>query len=69
MGELSQCKDDFPQTQATDTDSNLTEKLFHDELKSKNTVINLLLDTLIKYYDEKRNIQIMTLGIFNQKNI
>ena len=27
-----------------------------DELKSKNTVINLLLETLIKYKDEIRNI-------------
>ena len=43
-----------------------TEKLFQqmekeisylqDELKSKNTVINLLLETLIKYKDEIRNI-------------
>ena len=29
----------------------------HDELKSKNTVINLLLETLVKYKDEKKNIQ------------
>ena len=28
----------------------------HDELNSKNTVINLLLETLIKYKDEKGNI-------------
>ena len=69
MAELSQFTDNFLQTQAADTDSNLTEKLFYDELKSKNTVISLLLDSLIKYYVEKRNIQIMTLGIFHQKNI
>lgn len=69
MAELSQFTDDFLQTQAADTDSNITEKLFYDELKSKNTVISLLLDSLIKYYVEKRNIQIMTLGIFHQKNI
>ena len=29
----------------------------HDELKSKNTVINLLLETLIKCKDEIRNIR------------
>ena len=28
----------------------------HDELKSKNTVIYVLLETLIKYKDEIRNI-------------
>ena len=64
--EVSQFKNDFIQKQATHTDGNTTEKLFqqmeieifflHDELKNKNTVINLLLETLIKYKDEIRNI-------------
>ena len=53
--EVSQFKNDFLQKQATNTDGNTTEKLFqqmekeisflHDELKNKNTVINLLLET------------------------
>ena len=62
IAEVSQFKNDFLQKQATNTDGNTTEKLFqqmekeisflHDELKSKNTVINLSLETLIKYKDE-----------------
>ena len=56
IAEVSQFKIYFLQKQATHTDGNTTEKLFqqmekeisflHDEL---NTVINLLLETLIKY--------------------
>ena len=52
---VSQFKNDFLQKQATNTDRNTIEKLFqqmvkeisflHDELKNKNTVINLLLET------------------------
>ena len=62
IAEVSQFKNDFLQKQAPRTDGNTTEKLFqqmekeiyflHDKLKSKNTVINLLLETLIKYKDE-----------------
>ena len=48
---VSQFKNDFIQKQATNTDSNTTQKLFqqmekeisflHDELKSNNTAINV----------------------------
>ena len=66
IAEVLSFKNDFLQKQATNTDGNTTEKLFqqmekyifflHDELKSKSTVINILLETLIRYKDEIRNI-------------
>lgn len=58
IDEVLQFKNDFLQKQAMHTGGSTTEKLFHqmeneisflhDELKSKNTVINILLETLIK---------------------
>ena len=67
MAEVSQFKNDFLPKQATHTDEKSTEKLFHqtekeisslhDELKSKNSVTNLLLETLIKYKYKKRIIK------------
>ena len=58
IDEVLQFKNDFLQKQAMHTGGSATEKLFHqmeneisflhDELKSKNTVINFLLETLIK---------------------
>ena len=54
VAEVSQFKNDFLQKQATNTDGNTTEKLLrqmekeiyflHDELNSKSTGINLLLE-------------------------
>ena len=58
IAEVLRFKNDFLQKQATNTDGNTTEKLFQhmekeisflqDELKSKNTVIDFLLEALIK---------------------
>ena len=66
IAEVLQLKNNSLQKQATPTDGNTTEQLFHqmekqisflhDKLKSKNILINLLLVTLIKYKGEKRNI-------------
>ena len=67
IDEVLQFKNDFLQKQAMHTGGSTTKKLFHqmeneisflhDELKSKNTVINFLLETLIKWKYEKRNIK------------
>lgn len=59
LAEVLQFKNEVLRKQATYSDGNITEKLFqqmekeisllHDKLKSKNTVINLSLETLSKY--------------------
>ena len=65
IAEVLQLKNNLLQKKAMQTDGSTTEKLFHqmarevsflhDKLKIKNSVINFLLETLIKYKDEKTN--------------